>query len=1573
MPRILPAPSRFLARWAFACLSLALLNSCAGLDADNQNWRVIWACEGDREASEQLELRVIEGGCDGEEAAYQVLLNPGDRAPTANELPPGEYGFAATALAEGAVVAHGCVEGRLPSKAPIEIVLRSPNCTDSGIIVIPGRDAAGPDGSKARDDGGDGDGDGDGDSGGDPSCPGGCDDDNECTEDTCVAGVCKHEPYDQMSLDCDGIACTVEDSCVAGVCKPGRPDDALCDDMNPCNAERCLADIGCVSTNLNGNSCEDGLGCTFDDVCVLGRCVGTNSCTDGQICDPLAGTCAACTLDAHCDDNNPCTIDECSCDGPECTGGVCSHRSAPAGTSCDDGIDCTAGDVCMNGACNGRPVDELCDDGNECTEDRCAMGTGCTFANVSRACDDGVACTIRDLCVNGTCIGQDDCFADGATCSLELGVCALCEQDADCDDKNPCTDDACMAGRCRYTFNTASCDDGVSCTTGDVCAEGVCQRGTPNDDACFDNDPCTDDICGVRGCEHPFGTAACDDGVACTANDTCQSGVCRGESSCEDGAVCKLSEGICATCEVDSDCDDGNPCTDDACMGAVCVYTANTASCDDGIDCTTDDLCSDGTCSGTPKAASCDDGNPCTDDACEPGVGCTHSNNTRPCSDGIACTTGAEVCQDGVCKGTSSDAQCVDDGDPCTSQVCAPGLGCTRVGYFGACDDGVDCTEDDSCQSGVCAGNDTCPGGYCDLQLNTCAACTSPADCDDGNVCTDDVCGVDGVCSHTNNTASCDDKVGCTTNDVCSAGECHGTPTNSLCDDDNSCTLDVCHATLGCQNPADPLGTCTDNIACTVDACVNGECVASPRNELCNDGNPCTTETCKAGVGCVPAAYTGSCNDEIACTSGDSCATGTCQGTSNCTGGKHCNLLSGACAQCLVDAHCNDGNPCTTDICGANGQCVNANNANACDDGVACTVNDVCSGGQCRGTPQASLCDDGNQCTVNQCHQTLGCQYPNEPNNTVCDDGVSCTTNDRCNAGQCRGTPSAAACNDNNACTDDECDAVTGCKNTIDTSNTCSDGVTCTIGDKCDAQGKCAGTPSNAACNDNNSCTNDVCSATTGCSNTTRSNGSSCDDGIACTSDVCQNGVCQGTPNCPPGTTCNATSGQCVACQTNSDCNDNNPCTDDTCDTGNGICVFTNDDTNTCSDGVACTSEQCVSGACQITPNNAACSDGNVCTNDVCVPGLGCQFPHNTDSCDDGIACTINDVCSGGACAGTPNNALCRETPTDNVCTTDVCQPGVGCQRTNNTNTCNDGVDCTINDKCSNGVCGGTTDNSRCNDENPCTNNVCTAAGCTFPNNSASCSDGLACTVDDVCSGGVCTPGASNCPSGATCGAGGCTCSGGLTLCSTGCVNLDTSTAHCGACGRSCPSGNTCQNGACKPSGASDCTARRLNGRDYLFCTSTRSWESARSRCRGWSGYDLLIVDNATENAAVQPHLGGTRWMGAHDQGSQGSCERNSSEPGEGHWYWVNTNGNDRGTKFCQQSGSTCNPVSSRYGNWNSGEPNNSGCSRECTSWLVVCLKYEYRGGEDCGQILTNGKWNDGDCGTSLGYVCEAY
>jgi hypothetical protein len=124
--------------------------------------------------------------------------------------------------------------------------------------------------------------------------------------------------------------------------------------------------------------------------------------------------------------------------------------------------------------------------------------------------------------------------------ALRNPVVVSCTTAGQCADANPCTDDACVGGHCQNTANTASCDDGNACTSGDTCANRVCGSGAT-----------------VPGC--CFGDCECNDGNACTEGDSCQAGACA------PGAAVS--------------CDDGNVCTYDACnpTSGSCVATTSGA------------------------------------------------------------------------------------------------------------------------------------------------------------------------------------------------------------------------------------------------------------------------------------------------------------------------------------------------------------------------------------------------------------------------------------------------------------------------------------------------------------------------------------------------------------------------------------------------------------------------------------------------------------------------------------------------------------------------------------------------------------------------------------------------------------------------------------------------------------------------------------------------------------------------------------------------------------------------------------------------------------------------------------
>ncbi|GMV40339.1 MAG: hypothetical protein AMXMBFR64_20550 [Myxococcales bacterium] len=110
----------------------------------------------------------------------------------------------------------------------------------------------------------------------------------------------------------------------------------------------------------------------------------------------------------------------------------------------------------------------------------------------------------------------------------------------------------------------------------------------------------------------------------------------------------------------------------------------------------------------------------------------------------------------------------------------------------------------------------------------------------------------------------------------------------------------------------------------------------------CDDGDPCTTDSCTAEEGCVHSPSVGaSCNDGNPCTVDDTCSAAGCAG------------ITITCPP--------TGDPCTLDVCNpATGACgIPAADSTPCDDGDACTTADVCVAQVCGGTPYAACEDPG--------------------------------------------------------------------------------------------------------------------------------------------------------------------------------------------------------------------------------------------------------------------------------------------------------------------------------------------------------------------------------------------------------------------------------------------------------------------------------------------------------------------------------------------------------------------------------------------------------------------------------------
>ncbi|MBM4353687.1 MAG: hypothetical protein FJ109_07795 [Deltaproteobacteria bacterium] len=727
-----------------------------------------------------------------------------------------------------------------------------------------------------------------------------CDDGNACTQDDCLGGAgCINTPLAEGECG-DGNPCTVADHCVDGTC---IGDPVVCDDGNSCTENICTKNGGCEYEPILG-PCDDSDPCTLGDQCLDGQCAGVQvecDCQTDLDCKPLEDG-DLCNGTLFCNKEEmpyqcqvaPATLVTCPapagpsaickaawCD-PEI--GKCGTIPAHEGLACESGSACLQGTKCAAGECTGGgPVN--CNDGNPCTDDICDAQEGCQHVPNVLPCDDGTPCTLDDVCQGGACAGGKLLVCDDGnscngleTCDSKKGCLAgkalkcddgnpcnggeTCDPMAgcvagvalSCDDGNPCTDDVCTPPQgCGHFPNTAPCSDGNACTSSDACKGGSCQPGKPV--SCEDGNPCTDNSCDPQvGCITTMSQAVCDDKNVCTTGDHCEMGQCVG------GGLLK--------------CNDANPCTDDACKpGEGCVFTPNSAACNDGNACTLGDACSAGWCKGGPLP-DCSDGNLCTDDSCDPATGCKHTVNQAPCSDGDLCTTG-DQCKDGACFGTGK-LTCAD-GNPCTDDACDPKAGCTFAPNTLACNDGNACTTVDKCSAGACVGS------------------ASP-DCDDGNPCTTDWCDPVAGCKHANNTVPCDDGNLCTAGDICQDGKCKsGGPLG--CNDGNVCTDDSCNPASGCVY-ANNAAQCNDGSACTSgDICAGGKCGGV--TVTCNDGKPCTTDTCEPATGCVYTPIVPCCGNGIK-EAGEQCDDGNNVGGDGCE--ANCTIVQKPCSQVAIAA-----------------------------------------------------------------------------------------------------------------------------------------------------------------------------------------------------------------------------------------------------------------------------------------------------------------------------------------------------------------------------------------------------------------------------------------------------------------------------------------------------------------------------------------------------------------------------------------------------------------------------------------------------------------------------------------------
>ena len=173
---------------------------------------------------------------------------------------------------------------------------------------------------------------------------------------------------------------------------------------------------------------------------------------------------------------------------------------------CDDGLWCNGTERCIEQSC--QPGELPCADLTEaCIEVVCnELQKSCTQTEREdgESCTDDLWCTVDEQCQAGVCTGTIRC-EDSTPC-----------EQVDCNEEQ-------MHCEKTTTPNGTDCEDGLYCSVGERCIDGICTGGQPRDCStnsavCLEGtcDEVTDSCVGIPLSQG----ASCDDGDACTRDDS---------------------------------------------------------------------------------------------------------------------------------------------------------------------------------------------------------------------------------------------------------------------------------------------------------------------------------------------------------------------------------------------------------------------------------------------------------------------------------------------------------------------------------------------------------------------------------------------------------------------------------------------------------------------------------------------------------------------------------------------------------------------------------------------------------------------------------------------------------------------------------------------------------------------------------------------------------------------------------------------------------------------------------------------------------------------------------------------
>ncbi len=352
-----------------------------------------------------------------------------------------------------------------------------------------------------------------------------CEDGDECESGHCVNGICCAQACDSPP-ECrqvEGTFCIDEGT----VCDYGKlANETACDDGNGCTEGDWCVNGECIGQSPK--DCRDDLDCTFDNCDpATGNCTNpaivpetdceddNNPCTD-PVCEENFGNggggCAVEPNNVSCDDGDGCTEND-----------VCGLGFCQAGTPKDcsgSDAECSVGE-CVGGSCMGN--DALAE-GDDCTStvDACDLGGMCNASGGCAVVGEGEACgTFASSCAPCGGGGQPACnTADGSgrNCACQGGYeqrDGTCQVANDECDPNPC-------GANTSCTDTPGANNEV-CS----CLEGYEPIGATPDGGCQDIDECDDgtDDCGALTCTNTEPGFVC----GCIPPQFFEDGECRCE------------------------------------------------------------------------------------------------------------------------------------------------------------------------------------------------------------------------------------------------------------------------------------------------------------------------------------------------------------------------------------------------------------------------------------------------------------------------------------------------------------------------------------------------------------------------------------------------------------------------------------------------------------------------------------------------------------------------------------------------------------------------------------------------------------------------------------------------------------------------------------------------------------------------------------------------------------------------------------------------------------------------------------------------------------------------------------